>query len=285
MKVKIKVKAIGVNRVDILQLEGKYTSPDGNSIPGLEVSGIRNDNGQRVFALLTSGGYSEEVEVDENFIHPIPNHIDYNIAAAIPEAIVTTWLNLYNIGKIKDCSNVLIHGGASGICSLTIQYALNEGKDVFTTARDIKKLDYLKNFPNCKRLSFDQFKDKIKSKNLKIDLIIDILGGKYLDQNLSLLNKYGKLILFAVMDSKISEINAVRILMKNLTIIGSTLRNKNEKQKSLLFKEACKNLLPYIFEGTIRPLISKIFPLKDYIHAHQYIKSGKNIGKVILVTN
>ena len=105
MKIKIKVKAIGVNRADILQLEGKYTSPDGNNVPGLEVSGIRNDNGQRVFALLTSGAYSEEVEVDENFIHPIPNHIDYNVAAAIPEAIVTTWLNLYNIGKIKDCSS------------------------------------------------------------------------------------------------------------------------------------------------------------------------------------
>ena len=125
----------------------------------------------------------------------------------------------------------------------------------------------------------------IRKKNLKIDLIIDILGVKYLDQNLSLLDKYGKLILFAVMDGKISEINAARILMKNLTIIGSTLRNKNEKQKSLLFQEACKNLLPHIFEGTIRPLISKIFPLKDYIHAHQYIKSGKNIGKVILVTD
>lgn len=285
MKVKIKVKAIGVNRADILQLEGKYLSPDGNKTPGLEISGVREDNGQRVFALLTSGGYSKEVEVDENFIHPIPDHIDYNIAAAIPEAIVTTWLNLYKLGKIKECSNVLIHGGASGICSLMIQYALNEGKDVFTTARNIKKLDYLKDSPNCKRLSFDQFQENIKFQNLKIDLIIDILGGKYLDQNLSLLNKYGKLILFAVMDNKISEINAARILMKNLTIIGSTLRNKEEKQKSLLFQEACKNLLPHIFKGTIQPLISKILPLKDYIYAHQYIKSGANIGKVVLITD
>ena len=285
MKVKIKVKAIGVNRADILQLEGKYPSPDGNKTPGLEVSGIRLDTGKRVLALLTSGGYNEEVEVDENFVHYIPDNIDYITAAAIPEAIVTTWLNLYKLGNVKSCYNVLIHGGASGICSLMIQYALNENKKVYTTARNIKKLDFFKKFQNCKTLSFDTFQDEIKSKNLRMDLIVDILGGKYLNQNLSLLNKYGKLILFAIMDGKISEINAAKILMKNLTIIGSTLRDKNDKQKSLLFKDACKNLLPYIFQGTINPLISKTFPLKDCTLAHQYIKSGNNIGKIILTTN
>ena len=178
MTIKIKVHAIGVNRADILQLEGKYPSPDGNKIPGLEVSGIRIDTGERVFALLTSGGYSKEVEADEGLVHTIPAEIDYTHAAAIPEAMVTTWLNLYKLGNVKNCSNILIHGGASGICSMMIQFALNEGKRVFTTSRDIKKLEYLKNFNNCERLTFEQFKDNISISGLKVDLIIDILGGK-----------------------------------------------------------------------------------------------------------
>lgn len=283
MLIKIKIHAIGVNRADILQLEGKYPSPDGNKIPGLEVSGIRMDTGERVFALLTSGGYSNEVEVDEGLVCTIPGEIDYTHAAAIPEAIVTTWLDLYKLGNIHNCSNILIHGGASGICSMMIQFALNESKRVFTTSRNIKKLEYLKNFKNCERLTFEQFKDDIDTSGLKMDLIIDILGGKYLEQNLSILDKYGKLILFAIMDGKISEINIARILMKNLNIIGSTLRSKATEEKVSLFKEACENLLPSITEGIVKPIISKVYKFSEFEKAHQLLKSGDNIGKIILV--
>ncbi|MFK7761145.1 MAG: zinc-binding dehydrogenase [Candidatus Midichloriaceae bacterium] len=283
MLIKIKIHAIGVNRADILQLEGKYPSPDGNKIPGLEVSGIRMDTGERVFALLTSGGYSNEVEVDEGLVCTIPGEIDYTHAAAIPEAIVTTWLNLYKLGNIHNSSNILIHGGASGICSMMIQFALNESKRVFTTSRNIKKLEYLKNFKNCERLTFEQFKYDIDTSGLKMDLIIDILGGKYLEQNLSILDKYGKLILFAIMDGKISEINIARILMKNLNIIGSTLRSKATEEKVSLFKEACENLLPSITEGIVKPIISKVYKFSEFEKAHQLLKSGNNIGKIILV--
>lgn len=283
MLIKIKIHAIGVNRADILQLEGKYPSPDGNKIPGLEVSGIRMDTGERVFALLTSGGYSNEVEVDEGLVCTIPGEIDYTHAAAISEGIVTTWLNLYKLGNINNCSNILIHGGASGICSMMIQFALNESKRVFTTSRNIKKLEYLKNFKNCERLTFEQFKDDIDTSGLKMDLIIDILGGKYLEQNLSILDKYGKLILFAIMDGKISEINIARILMKNLNIIGSTLRSKATEEKVSLFKEACENLLPSITEGIVKPIISKVYKFSEFEKAHQLLKSGNNIGKIILV--
>lgn len=283
MLIKIKIHAIGVNRADILQLEGKYPSPDGNKTPGLEVSGIRMDTGERVFALLTSGGYSNEVEVDEGLVCTIPGEIDYTHAAAIPEAIVTTWLNLYKLGNIHNSSNILIHGGASGICSMMIQFALNESKRVFTTSRNIKKLEYLKNFKNCERLTFEQFKYDIDTSGLKMDLIIDILGGKYLEQNLSILDKYGKLILFAIMDGKISEINIARILMKNLNIIGSTLRSKATEEKVSLFKEACENLLPSITEGIVKPIISKVYKFSEFEKAHQLLKSGNNIGKIILV--
>ncbi len=283
MPIKVRVHAIGVNRADILQLEGKYPSPDGNKIPGLEVSGVRMDTGERVFALLTSGGYAKEVEVDEGLVCKIPDEIDYTYAAAIPEAMVTTWLNLYKFGNVKNCSNILIHGGASGICSMMIQFALNEGKKVFTTSRDIKKLEYLRNFKNCERLTFEQFKDDIDTSGLKMDLIIDILAGKYLEQNLSILDKYGKLILFAIMDGKISEINVARILMKNLNIIGSTLRSKAIEEKVLLFKEACENLLPFITKGVVKPVISKIYKFSEFEKAHQLLKSGDNIGKIILI--
>ena len=162
MLVKIKVHAIGVNRADVLQLEGKYHAPDGNKIPGLEVSGVRIDTGERVFALLSSGGYSREVEVDERLVYKIPEGVEYIDAAAIPEAMATAWLNLYKLGDIQNCSNVLIHGGASGICSMMVQFALIEGKRTFTTSNNIKKLKYLENIKNCVTLTFEQFKEILK---------------------------------------------------------------------------------------------------------------------------
>ena len=118
-----------------------------------------------------------------------------------------------------------------------------------------------------------------------MDLIIDILGGKYLEQNLSILGKYGKLILFAVMDGKISKINIARILMKNLSIIGSTLRNKVVEEKALLFEGACENLLPYIVNGAVRPIISRVYKLSEFEKAHQLLKSGNNIGKIVLIAD
>ncbi|WPX96937.1 zinc-binding dehydrogenase [Candidatus Bandiella euplotis] len=283
MLVKIKVHAIGVNRADILQLQGKYPSPDGNAVPGLEISGIRMDTNQKVCALLTSGGYSEMVEVDERQTFLVDHNIDFVQAAAIPEAIVTTWLNLYQIGGLKPSTSVLIHGGASGIGSFMVQFALCDGKIVYTTAKAVAKLDYLKNYGNCIRSTFDEFKTRIASAE-KVDLLIDILGGRYFEDNLSILNEHGRLILFAVMDGKLSTVNAARILMKNLTITGSTLRNKTPDEKASLLDQAVKNLLPYINQGKVTPLISKVFSLKDYKEAHQFIQSGRSIGKVILKT-
>ncbi|MFQ3306879.1 MAG: NADPH2:quinone reductase [Candidatus Midichloriaceae bacterium] len=280
-RIKINVKAIGVNRADILQLEGKYPAPDNNPIPGLEIAGIRIDTNERVCALLTSGGYSNVVEVDESQIFTIPDGLDFVEAAALPEALVTTWLNLFQLGNIHNISNVLIHGGASGICSMMVKFALFFGKKVYTTSKNIEKLDYLKNIDNCTCLTFDDYIENILNYG-KVDLVIDILGGKYLDGNLKVLQEKGRLILFAVMDNKTSEINIARILLKNLTIIGSTLRNKTKEEKALLINDMVKNLLPIITSGKISPIISKIFKLEDYKSAHDFIKSGKNIGKVIL---
>jgi NADPH2:quinone reductase len=281
MLIKIKVHAIGVNRADILQLEGKYPSPDGNKVPGLEVSGVRMDTNEKVCALLTSGGYSEFVEVDERHVFSLPDNMDFIEGAAIPEALVATWLNLYQLGGINSKSSVLIHGGASGVCSTIVQFALCDGKTVYTTSKDVKKLSYLNGRENCKTLTFDDFKTAIVDDG-KVDIIIDILGGKYFDDNLSILKEGGKLILFATMDGKISQINVARILMKNLSIIGSTLRNKSDDTKAKLIQEAVKNLLPYIKQGKVKPLISKVFRLEDYKEAHEFIKSGQSVGKVVL---
>jgi NADPH2:quinone reductase len=281
MLIKIQVHAAGVNRADILQLEGKYPSPDGNKTPGLEVSGIRMDTNEKVCALLTSGGYSKMVEVDERHVFAFPSHMDFVEAAAIPEALVTTWLNLYKLGGITRNSNVLIHGGASGVCSTMVQFACCDGKVVYTTSKNIDKLNYLKDTANCIRSTFKDFKEVILE-NDKVDIVVDILGGKYFDDNLNVLNNAGKLILFAAMDGKFSEINVARILMKNLTIIGSTLRNKTNDAKAELLNEAVRNLLPYVDQGKVKPVISKVFPLENYKEAHEFIKSGESVGKVVL---
>ena len=278
----VRIHAIGVNRIDLLQLAGQYPSIDKNKVPGIEVAGTRLDTGERVFALLTSGGYNKEIKINKNLLYNIPDNIDYINAAAIPEAIVTTWLNLYKLGNIHHCSNIFIHGGANGICSTMIQFALSEGKNVLTTSRYIKKLQYLKNFKNCQLVALDRFDNNITQKILNIDLIVDILGDQYFNKNLSILAQHGRLISTAVMSCKTSKIDLAKILMKNLTIIGSTLVNKSIKRKTLLFKEACNALLPKFTKGIIKPLISRTYKFSELQKAHDLLKSNGNIGKVVL---
>jgi NADPH:quinone reductase len=255
-EVLIKVDSIGINRADLMQINGIYPSPDGSDIPGLEIAGIRMDTKQRVAALLTSGGYAEYVAVNKSHIIPIPDEMDLIEAATLPEALSVTWLNLYELAGIKsqdpNIDKILIHGGASGIGHIMVQFAVNEGFTVYTTARNIKKLSHFSN--SCHTIGFDEnFEDYI-SYHGKVRTIIDILGAKYLHANIASCTYAAKIIMLSSMSGRVSELDLGALLMKNISII----------------------------KGKIRIIVSRLFPFEKMTEAHDYLKSGNNIGKIVV---
>lgn len=307
----IKVEAIGLNRADILQVQGMYKNRENSSseskleIPGLEVSGFCMKTGKRVMALLKKGGQAEYVSAHRSMVFEIPEEIDFVTAASIPEAIVTIWLNLYKLGKLEAPSvekftrnqqsngSVLIHGGSSGVGILAAQFTLASGYKVYTTASSTEKLNIFhaiyKNSQqetfvkqNLHLLSYrDDFHEAIRKEG-GVDLILDILGGEYLEKNLKALKEYGKTVSIATMSAPTAEISVGRLLLKNLTLIGSTLKSKPIEQKIELFHGAMQNLLPLIKEKNVHVVIDSKFKLDDIKLAYDRIKSRKNIGKVVL---
>lgn len=283
-EVLIKVQAIGVNRADLLQLQGLYPPNDNTQVPGLEISGIRLDTNEPVCALLASQGYSEYVCVPKGQILPMPKNFDYIKAAALPEALATCWLNLHKLGAIEKVEVVLIHGGSSGIGSFAIQFCKVFGKKVITTVgSDVKRqfcqsigADYVFNY------SQKNFVSEVKGIG-GVDLVLDILGGQYFNSNLSVLKQGGKIINIAVMNASTAEVNLGSILMKNITVIGSTLRSKTSAEKARLIKAAHRNLYPYIENGKLAPIIDSVFGFADYKKAFDRMNSREHCGKVVLV--
>lgn len=282
-EVLIKVKAIGVNRADILQREGLYPAPSGNNVPGLEVAGIIESTNQKVCVLLESGGYSEYVCAKKEHIIPLKDDFNLTHAAALPEALATCYMSLFDYGKIETGKNVLIHGGASGIGSFAIQIAATVGCKVFTSTSNIGKFQFCYNLgaDECFNYLDNNFSSLIKEQD-GVDLVVDILGGKYLTENLKSLNKYGKLVSLAVMDGSEAKINMGGILMKNLSIFGTTLRSKPEHVKAEYIRQVNKLLMPMVYTGKLKPIIDSVYSFNDIEAAHNKMKSRTHKGKIII---
>lgn len=279
-EVLIKINAIGVNRVDLLQIEGKYPALDYSDIPGIEFSGIVVDTGERVCGLTSGGAYSEYIVVARSQLMKIPDSLSNIEAAALPEALAVAWHNLYTLGQIKDAKSILIHGGASGIGNILVQIAINHGLTVYTTASDLKKLAFFKD--KCQILSFTDNFEKMVNQDCKVDLLIDILGGDYLNRNIKCCAFGAKIIMLAVMDGKSSTIDLGSLLMKNITLIGSTMRSKTTAEKALILLNVVDHLMPLIANGEVKPIISKTFAFDDVFSAHDHLKSRNNVGKVVI---
>ncbi len=279
----IKVKAIGINRADILQREGLYPAPNHDITPGLEVSGIIEATNRKACALLESGGYSEYVCANKEHIIYLEKDFDLITAAALPEALTTIWMALFDKGEITPAKNVLIHGGSSGIGSFAIQIAHNLGCQVFTSTSDENKFDFCKqlgaNF--CFNYTNNDFSKSLKEQG-GADLIIDILGGEYLSENIRSLNKYGRLISLAVMCGSKTKINMGSVLMKNLSLIGTTLRSKPNDVKAEYIKQVAEKLMPLIYSKKVIPYIDSTYQFGNVELAHNKIKSRTHKGKIIL---
>ncbi|OFT27649.1 NAD(P)H-quinone oxidoreductase [Corynebacterium sp. HMSC08F01] len=289
-EVLVRVTAAGVNRGDIVQAEGKYPPPKGESeIIGLECAGVIEDpgttgrkKGEEVGCLLAGGGYAEYVAVPEGQLTPKPANLTLEETAGVVEAACTVWSNLGMLAGIQEGDNVLIHGGAGGIGSFAIQLCKALGCTVAVTAGSQEKLDY------CKGLGADvliNYKEQDFDEELKAwaDVILDVVGGPYLEQNIKALNTDGRLVVIAVQGGPKGTLSLGRMMPRRLSVHATTLRARPRPMKAEIVASTVKNVWPLIESGQIKPNITATFPLADAAKAHDHMDSGDNTGKILLI--
>lgn len=291
----IEVHAAGVNRPDILQREGGYPAPPGASdLPGLEVAGrVIQDLGDGswpqvgdlVCALTAGGGYADHVAVDAGHCLPIPDGFTLVEAAALPETFFTVWHNVFERGRLAAGDSFLVHGGAGGIGTTAVQLAKAFGARVYTTA-SAGKLE------RCRQLGADvaidyatqNFVDVIKedTKGRGVDVILDMVGGDYIARNIKSLAPDGRLVSIAFQKGSVAEVNFMSVMLKRLTLTGSTLRPQSNDAKARIAGALKSDVWPLLNQGKIRPVIHAILPLAEAAQAHRMIESGTHIGKIVL---
>ena len=293
-EVLIKVAAAGINRPDILQRQGGYPPPKGASeILGLEVSGkiveigknIDLDfKGKEVCALVTGGGYAEYVKTTLATILPIPKGLNVVDAAAIPETFFTVWTNLFNSGSLKKNETLLIHGGASGIGITAALIAKAMGIKFCTTVGSVKKKKFMEQLGSTLTINYqnEDFEEVIKKELKGVDVILDIVGGKYFQKNINILNKFGRLINIAYLQGPVVKANLLPIMLKRLIVTGSTLRIRSDEEKQNIRDSIKTHIWPLFENETINMIIDKKFSFNDVKKAHEYMENNKNIGKLLL---
>jgi len=297
-EVLIKVAAAGVNRPDVFQRKGHYPPPKGASpIPGLEVAGevvaagpgtVRYKPGDQVCALVTGGGYAEYCVADESATLPIPANIHFNDAGALPETFFTVWVNVFERGGLQPGEVLLVHGGASGIGTTAIQLASAFGARVFTTARGAEKCAI------CARLGAERAIDYASEDFVEVvksatgghgaDVILDMVGGDYVQRNIAVAAEDGRIHQIAFLRGAKVEADLTRLMLKRITLTGSTLRARPAGVKARIAKALEANVWPLIESGKVRPVIDSRFPLADASGAHARMESSAHIGKILLLT-
>lgn len=290
-QVLIKVKAAGVNRSDVITRSRTNPEEDKFLIPGLEVSGeiieigpdVKDKKpGDKVCALIASGGYAEFVVVDSSHCLPIPDGIDIIDAAGLPETIFTVWFNVFHLAQLQKGEKLLIHGGTSGIGTTGLQMAKAWGCEIYTTAGSEEKVEFLNKMKLGKVINYkkDAFEEVLKDE--KIDVILDMVGGDYTQKNLEILNKKGRLVYINGMQSMKATIDLSTIMSKNLVLTGSFLKPQTDQVKTEIALEVEKNIWPLFQSKSIHPVIYKTFPLEKAADAHRLMEDGKHIGKIVL---
>ena len=292
----IKVSAAGLNRADLLQRKGLYPPPeDASPIMGLEVAGevlavgsavSGWQPGDRVCALTHGGGYADYTVAPAGQCLPIPADFSMEEAAALPEALLTVWHNLFQRCRLQAGENVLIHGGASGIGTLGIAICKALGASVYTTAGSDEKCRALEGMGaqravNYKTEDFEAVLEELGLKN-RIDVILDIAGGDFIQKNINVAAPEGRIVYIAFIRGARAEVNFGPMLMKRLTLTGSTLRAQTFAQKAVMVEEILERVYPHLENGSVRPVVDRVFPLAEAEQAQDYMASGQHMGKIIL---
>ena len=293
----VRVRATALNRADLLQRRGLYPPPPGvhPRIPGLEFSGCVEaagpavtefQPGQRVMGLLPGAGYAEKVVTPERLALPVPDRLGFQEAAAIPEVFLTAFDALHLQGGLGPGQTLLLHGAGSGIGTAALQLCRLTGATSIGTSRSRDKLD------RCLELGLDHavlterggFRDAVieATAGRGVDLILDMVGAPYLEQNLSCLAPRGRLILIGLLGGPSAPVDLARILKQSLQIRGTVLRPRPVEEKIRLSQEFRRRILPFFESRVLQPIVDRVFPLEEAAAAHSWMESNRNFGKIVL---
>jgi putative PIG3 family NAD(P)H quinone oxidoreductase len=295
-EVVLDVAATAVNRADTLQRQGKYPPPPGASdVLGLECSGTvaavgpgveRWQVGDEVCALLAGGGYAEKVLVPEGQVMPVPKGVDLVTAGALPEVACTVWSNVLMVAGLEPGETLLVHGGAGGIGNLAIQLAKALGARVVTTAGSREKLEL------CRELGADvvvSYRDQDFVEEVKTatdgrgaDVILDNMGAKYLDRNVSALATGGRLVIIGMQGGVKGELNIGKLLAKRGAVFATSLRSRPVEEKAAICAAVVEHVWPLVADGAVRTIVHTTLPLEQATEAHRLMESGEHVGKIVL---
>jgi putative PIG3 family NAD(P)H quinone oxidoreductase len=297
-EVLIRVAAAGINRPDVLQRAGGYPPPPGASdIPGLEIAGdvvglgdaVKGRKlGDRVMALVAGGGYAEYCTAPAAQCLPIPKGLDMIEAAAIPETFFTVWSNVFDRGRLKAGESILVHGGSSGIGTTAIQLAKAFGARVFTTAGSADKCAACEKLGAERAINYrdEDFVTVVRdlTGGAGVDVILDMVGGDYIARNIKALAPDGRLCQIAFLGGSKAEVDFLPMMLKRLTLTGSTLRPRPVEFKAAIARALEKNVWPLVEKGAVKPVLFKTLPLGQAAEAHRLMESSAHIGKIVLQT-
>ncbi|WP_332662178.1 NAD(P)H-quinone oxidoreductase [Aeromicrobium sp.] len=293
-EVLIRVAAAGLNRSDLLQRRGLYPPPPGvTDVLGLEVSGdivavgegvTDLPPGTHVCALLAGGGYAEYVTVPAGQVATVPMGISLVDAGGLMEVAATVWSNVFMMGKLRHGETLLVHGGGSGIGTMAIQLGKAFGARVIVTVGSPEKAEFCRELGADVAIDYKQqdFAAEMKAAGMTADVILDIIGAKYLDANVSVLSNAGRLVVIGLQGGVKAELNLGALMSKRAAVMATTLRARPSTEKAAIVSAMVAQVWPLISDGTVRPIIHATYPLEDVRQAHQVLEESSNIGKVLL---
>ncbi|MFF0771756.1 NAD(P)H-quinone oxidoreductase [Nonomuraea wenchangensis] len=286
----IDVTASALNRADVLQRSGHYDPPPGAPpYPGLEVSGVVAEvgadveqfkPGDEVCALLGGGGYAERVAVPWQQVMPAPEGVPLKEAAGLPEVACTVWSNVFMLARLRRGETLLVHGGASGIGTFAVQLAKALGSRVVATVGSAEKAERVRALGADEVVNYreEDFAEKVQA-----DVILDIMGAKYLAGNLKALRTGGRLVIIALQGGSKAEINLGALMAKRASVHGTTLRARPVDEKGAIVRSVVENVWPLVTGGAVRPVVYAEVPMSDAAEAHRMLDSGEHVGKILLV--
>jgi len=295
-EVVIDVAAAGVNRADLLQRQGHYPPPPGAPVTlGMECSGVISavgsavrdwQVGDQVCALLAGGGYAERVAVPVPQLMPVPDGVDLVSAAALPEATATVWWNVFMTAHLAEGETLLVHGGASGIGTMAIQLAVAHKARVLCTVGSIHKMDY------CTRLGADvainyreaDFESVVREATNRAgaDVILDIIGAKYLEPNVRSLAYDGRLVVIGLQGGSSANLDIGRLWSRGASITGTRLRSRSVEEKGRILAEVVGHVWPLVAAKKVKPIVYEVLPFDEVRRAHQILEQSVHVGKVLL---
>ena len=295
-QVLIRTAYAGVNRPDVIQRQGHYPPPPGASpLPGLELAGTIvavGDGvepemlGRKVCALVPGGGYAEYCLAHQGHCLPVPAGLPLEQAAALPETLFTVWHNVFERGWASQGETLLVHGGTSGIGSMAIMLGKLFGLTVITTCGSEDKCEAAHAIGADLAINYREkdFVEEVQAftAGKGVNLVLDMVAGSYVPRNLRCLAEDGRHVTIAVLGGAKAEINMAALMVRRVTLTGSTLRPRSDAFKALLAREIAENVWPLVAEGALRPVMDKVFPLAEAGAAHARMEAGEHIGKIVL---